>query len=77
MYFINLGWRYNQPFYLGEFGGIEENLQTRAETIINMQFCNSYNVSWSYLRYNPPSTPSAQTWTDLQNNLDPYLIYYH
>jgi hypothetical protein len=77
MYFINLGWRYNQPFYLGEFGGIEENLQTRAETIINMQFCNSYNVSWCYLKYVPPSIPSAQTWTDLQNNLNPYLIYYH
>jgi hypothetical protein len=80
MYFVNLGRRYNQPFFLGEFGGIEEgSFQDRNGTIANMRFCNSLNVSWSYLSFRPFGggwNPSAQTWADLQNNLNPYLIYY-
>jgi len=80
MYFINLGWRYNQPFFLGEFGGIEEgNLQDRAGTIHNMQFCNSLGVSWSYLSFRPFGgtwNPSAQTWIDIENNLHPNLKYF-
>jgi hypothetical protein len=75
--FFNLGWRYNQPFYVGEYGGVEQGLQNESATISVMQTCNSYNVSRSYLCYNPPSAPSTQTWTDLQNNLNPYVIYYH
>jgi hypothetical protein len=78
--FFNLGWRYNQPFYVGEFGGIEQGLQSESATISVMQTCNSYNVSWCYLRYNNPATggsatPSVQTWTDLRNNLNPDLTY--
>jgi hypothetical protein len=70
MYFINLGWRYNQPFYLGEYGGIEEGLQTRDDTIANMQFCNTQHISRSYLDYRPwQPHPSAQTWTDIEDNL--------
>jgi hypothetical protein len=75
--FFNLGWRFNQPFYVGEFGGVEQGLQDEPATVSVMQTCNSYNVSRCYLWYKPPSVPSGQMWTDLQNNLNPYLIYYH
>lgn len=73
--FIDLGWRYNQPMILGEFGGIEQGgLQDRAGTIANMQFCNSHNVSWLYLTYDiTHGYPSAQTWTDIEDNLNPSL----
>jgi hypothetical protein len=75
--FVNLGYRYNQPFILGEFGGIEEGLQTRADTITNMQFCNSVGASRSYLSYRPSNGyPSAQTWTDLQTYLITNIKYY-
>ena len=75
--FINLGWRYNQPFFLGEFGGIEQGLQNEAGTIANMQLCNSVNVSRSYLEYSPSqSYPSVQTWTDLQTYLIPNEKHY-
>lgn len=79
--YAQLAWRYNQPFFLGEFGGVEQSgLQDRASAIATMQACNQLNVGWSYLRYNPSTSgggpsPSAQTWTDLQNNLRPNLIY--
>jgi hypothetical protein len=79
LYVFKLGWRYNQPFLLGEFGGIEEgNLQNRADSIHNMQFCNQYNVSWSYLSFRPLGNwvPSTQTWTDIGNNLNPFIKYY-
>jgi hypothetical protein len=73
--FVNLGWRYEQPFILGEFGGVEQGgLQDRAGTIANMQSCNSLGVSWLYLNYDiTRGYPSAQTWTDIENNLNPSL----
>jgi hypothetical protein len=75
--FVNLGWRYNQPFFLGEFGGIEEGLQTRSDTITNMQFCNTLGVSRSYLSYRPSNGyPSTQTWIDLQTYLITNIKYY-
>jgi hypothetical protein len=74
--FFNLGWRYNQPFMVSEFGGIEVGLSSRTTTITQIQTCNQNNVAWCYLRYDRVS-PSTQTWTDLQNNLKPNLTYYH
>jgi len=80
-YFINLGWRYNQPFYLGEFGGIEEDcLQDREGTLNNIIYCNSKNVSWSYLSFRPWNdtwNPSADTWKLLENNLIDGIMYYN
>lgn len=79
-YFINLGWRYNQPFILGEFGGIEEgNLQDKEGTLNNMQYCNSKGVSWSYLSFRPWGNswnPSADTWELLESNLVQGILYY-
>jgi len=79
-YFINLGWRYNQPFILGEFGGIEEgNLQDKAGTLNNIQYCNSKGVSWSYLSFRPWGNgwnPSADTWKLLESNLIQGILYY-
>jgi hypothetical protein len=79
-YFINLGWRYNQPFFLGEFGGIEEgNLQDKAGTLNNLQYCNSKGVSWSYLSFRPWGdswSPSADTWDLLESNLVQGILYY-
>jgi len=74
--FFNLGWRYNQPFMLSEFGGIEVGLSSRTTTITQIQTCNQNNIAWCYLRYDRVA-PSTQTWTDLQNNLKPNLTYYH
>ena len=75
--FVDLAWRYDQPFILGEFGGIEQGLQDRTGTIANIEFCNSLNVSWNYLNYDTTrGYPSAQTWTDLKNYLLPNLKYY-
>jgi hypothetical protein len=73
--YAQLAWRYNQPFELGEFGGIEQGLQTEASAIYTMQAANQLDVGWVYLYYYPPTMPSAQTWTDLQNNLRSNLIY--
>lgn len=75
---VNLGWRYNQPFILGEFGGIEEGEQDAAGTVANIQFCNSINVSWVYLHYRADgSEPSPGTWTNvIDPNLHPDLKYY-
>jgi hypothetical protein len=78
--YTQLAWRYNQPFILGEFGGVEQGLQDRTSAIATMQACNQLNVSWSYLWYNPSTSaggiaPSAQTWTDIENNLQPNLKY--
>jgi len=73
---FNLGWRYNQPFLLGEFGGVEQGLSSEAAAITQMQVCNQNNVGWAYMRYNTGYTPSAKIWTDLQNNLKSNLIYY-
>jgi hypothetical protein len=73
--YAQLAWRYNQPFELGEFGGVEQGLQTEASAIATMQAANQLDVGWVYLYYNPPAAPSAQTWTDLQNNLRSNLIY--
>jgi hypothetical protein len=79
-YFINLGWRYNQPFILGEFGGIEEgNLQDKAGTLNNIQYCNSKGVSWSYLSFRPSNNgwnPSADTWELLESNLVQGILYF-
>jgi hypothetical protein len=74
-----LAWRYNQPFVLGEFGGIEQTgLQDRTAAIATMQACNLLNVGWCYLWYSPSrSHPSAQTWIDIENNLHPNLVHYH
>jgi hypothetical protein len=80
--YAQLAWRYSQPFILGEFGGIEQSgLQDRTSTIATIQACNQLNVSWSYLLYNPSTSaggiaPSAQTWTDIENNLHSNLKYY-
>jgi len=75
--FVDLAWRYDQPFILGEFGGIEQGLQDRTGTIANIELCNSLNVSWNYLNYDTTrGYPSAQTWTDLKNYLLPNLKYY-
>jgi hypothetical protein len=74
--FFNLGWRYNQPFFLGEFGGVEQGLTSEANFITQMKTCNQNKVGWAYMRYNPGYTPSSQIWTDLQNNRYPNLIYY-
>jgi hypothetical protein len=73
--FFNLGWRFNQPFILGEFGGIEDGFSSRDTTISQIQTCNQNKVSWAYLRYNPGYTPSTQTWADLQSNRYPNLLY--
>jgi hypothetical protein len=79
-YFINLGWRYNQPFFLGEFGGIEEgNLQDKAGTLNNIQYCNLKGVSWSYLSFRPWGNswnPSTDTWELLEGNLVQGIQYY-
>jgi hypothetical protein len=78
--YAQLAWRYNQPFVLGEFGGVEQGLQDRTSAIATMQACNQLNVGWTYLWYNPTTSadgiaPSIQTWTDIQNNLQPNLKY--
>jgi len=31
--YFYLGWDYSQPFFLGEFGGVEESLMSRQETV--------------------------------------------
>jgi hypothetical protein len=74
--FFNLGWKYNQPFLLGEFGGVEQGLTSEANLITQMRTCNQNKVGWAYMRYNPGYSPSSQTWTDLQNNRYPSLAYY-
>lgn len=80
--YAQLAWRYDQPFELGEFGGVEQSgLQDRTSFIATMQACNQLNIGWVYLWYNPstdvpPATaPSAQTWTDIESNLHPNLKY--
>lgn len=64
---IQLAWRYNQPFILGEYGGVEEGLQSRSSFLTTMLVCNHYGVSRSYLRFDYSPRPSAQTWKDLED----------
>jgi hypothetical protein len=79
--YAQLAWRYDQPFELGEFGGVEASgLQDRTSFIATMQACNQLNVGWVYLWYNPSTSaggiaPSTQTWIDLESNLRPDLKY--
>lgn len=64
--------RYNQPFLLGEFGGIEDgggDKQSAADTTLTMQTCNSLGISWSYLRFSYTPAPSASTWSLLESQL--------
>lgn len=76
----NNAFRYNQPFLLGEFGGIEDGgdlAQTPSDTVLTMQTCNQLDVSWSYLRYNTATpAPSPATWLLLEANLSPNARFY-
>lgn len=78
-YYAQNAWRYNQPFELGEFGGVEHgSLQSEAEAILSMQTANSLGIGWSYLWYDLMSfggCPSAKMWIDLQNSLLPNLEF--
>jgi hypothetical protein len=76
--------RYNQPFHLGEFGGIEGGgslAQTPEDTVLTMQTCNGLDVSWSYLWYNNQDSaggiaPLTSTWALIQANLSPNAKFY-
>jgi hypothetical protein len=80
--YAQFAWRYDQPFELGEFGGVEQaGLQDRSSAIATMEACNQFNVGWVYLWYNPSTSaggiaPSTQTWIDLESNLRPDLKYF-
>jgi len=75
-YFAQNAFRYDQPFELGEFGGVEQGwLQTESQAILSMQTCNRLGVGWVYLWYDPGVAPSTQIWTDIENNLLPNLRY--
>lgn len=59
----DLGWRYNQPYIMGEFGGIEEGtLQNTADTQATVSEMTANRVSWSYLSFRPEANGDWAPW---------------
>ncbi|MDH5634218.1 MAG: hypothetical protein OEY30_00175 [Candidatus Bathyarchaeota archaeon] len=86
--YANTAWRFNQPFFFGEMGGIPD-LTSLAGTERFIQNCynlrkpdgTSQRVGWMYLWYNPDAysaggiSPTPEVWTMLENNLYPDIKY--